>query len=172
MNLAALYRQPPASSTEAFRVWIEACIPYEATVHDIAVLLDSWAREYCTFTIVEGEYHACWLSATGTCHDVPYEAIVHWMLCAATPVKKKPPVSSPPLQPLVMPEGIYQSSSEEEFGLLLESSSSAADSAASSTSICPTPVPDSKPKCPKPQRPDTPRPTTDGPLFMTLSDAQ
>lgn len=163
MDLGELYRQPPASSTEAFRVWIEACIPYEATVHDIAVLLDSWAREHCTFTIVEEVYHACWLSTTGTCHDVSYEALVHWMLCAATPVKKKPPVSSPPLPPLVAPN---QSSSDEELDLLLESS----DASASASN--PMPVPDSKPKCPKPQRPDTPRPTTDGPLFMTLSDVQ
>lgn len=186
MDLTALYRQPPASSTEAFRVWVEACIPYDATVHDIAVLLDSWAREHCTFTMVDGIYHACWLSATGTCHDVPYEALVHWMLCAAVPLKKKPPVSSPPLPPIAAPDDALkqmvseyaatanQSSSEEELELMLESSASDVDISSNDaeSSINPKSVPASKPKGPKPQRPDTPMPTIDGPLFMTLSDAQ
>ena len=48
MDIYALYRHPPVTATEVFRVWCEAQIPAEATVHDIAVLLDSWAREYCS----------------------------------------------------------------------------------------------------------------------------
>jgi len=75
MDLYALYRHPPAQATEAFRVWCEAHIPVEATVHDIAVLLDDWVRTYATFYIINEKYHIGWISPSGVRHDVPYDAI-------------------------------------------------------------------------------------------------
>ncbi len=163
MNLEAVYREPPASSTEAYRVWKAAMIPYEATVNDIAILLDSWVRENCTFTIVDGMYHACWQSPTGVAHDVPFDTILHWILCAAQPLKPVT-IKSPPLQPAPAPV-------PQELSSLAEESSSL------SSPSDPKPVPDSKPKVPKPcepkpQRPDTPRPTIEGPLFISSSVAQ
>ena len=163
MDLYTLYRHPPVTATEVFRVWCEAQIPAEATVHDIAVLLDTWAREYCAFTNIGGVYHVCWKSPTGTAHDVPYEALVHWMLCAAEPVKPPAPVSSPPLVPAPAPTPTPELPPIE----LSEDQPSYSDSSSeyqSSSSEEPRFVPESKPTAPKP-RPDTPRPTLDIPLF-------
>ena len=160
MNIEAVYREPPASATEAFRVWRAAMIPYEATVNDIAILLDSWVRENCTFTIVDGAYHACWQSPTGVTHDVPFDAILHWILCAAQPLKPVT-IKSPPLQPVAAP-------APQELSSLAEESSSLSLSVAEDPKV----VPDSKPKGPKPQRPDTPRPTIDGPFFISSNEAQ
>jgi hypothetical protein len=162
MDIYALYRHPPVTATEVFRVWCEAQIPAEATVHDIAVLLDSWAREYCSFTIVNDNYHVCWISPTGVAHDIPYDTLVHWMLCAAEPVKPVP-VGSPPLAPVTS-----QSQTQEPPAIELAVEESAySDSSSdhqSSSSEEPRFVPESKPTAPKP-RPDTPRPTLDMPLF-------
>ncbi len=164
MDLYALYRHPPVTATEVFRVWCEAQIPAEATVHDIAVLLDTWAREYCAFTIIDEKYHVCWISPTGTRHDVPYDTLVHWMLCAAVPVKPPAPITSPPLAPVAAadPPAIklasngHSDSSSEYQSLSVSSSDDASDA--------PRFVPESKPTAPKP-RPDTPRPVIDVPLF-------
>ncbi len=166
MDLYALYRHPPVTATEVFRVWCEAQIPAEATVHDIAVLLDTWAREYCAFTIIDGDYHVCWKSPTGTAHDIPYDTLVHWMLCAAVPVKPPEPVSSPPLAPVAPhapadPPAIELSVSTPDTSY----SDSSSEYQSSSDSLSePKFVPESKPSAPKP-RPDTPRPTLDMPLF-------
>jgi len=162
MDIYALYRHPPVTATEVFRVWCEALIPAEATVHDIAVLLDTWAREYCSFTIVDDKYHVCWISPTGVAHDIPYDTLVHWMLCAAVPVNPPQPVSSPPLAPAPATEP-----HEPPAIQLADAQPAYSDSSSdhqSSSSEEPRFVPESKPTAPKP-RPDTPRPTLDMPLF-------
>ena len=165
MDIYALYRHPPVTATEVFRVWCEAQIPAEATVHDIAVLLDSWAREYCSFTITDGNYHVCWKSPTGVAHDIPYDTLVHWMLCAAEPVKPAVPVRSPPLMPTPVIE--HEQTQDPPAIELAAEESAYSDSSSdhqSSSSEEPLFVPESKPTAPKP-RPDTPRPTLDMPLF-------
>ncbi len=172
MDLYALYRHPPVTATEVFRVWCEAQIPAEATVHDIAVLLDTWARDYCSFTIIDEKYHVCWISPTGTRHDIPYDTLVHWMLCAAVPVKPPESVSSPPLAPVASAPAdppAVQLDTETTPSNYSDSSSEYQSSSSDSLSE-PKFVPESKPSVPKP-RPDTPRPVIDVPLFsMPNSD--
>lgn len=172
MDLYTLYRHPPVTATEVFRVWCEAQIPAEATVHDIAVLLDTWAREYCSFTIIDEKYHVCWKSPTGITHDIPYDALVHWMLCAAVPVNPPAPVNSPPLAPIQQqtpdPPAVELSVSTPDTNY--SDSSSEYQSSSSDSLSEPRFVPESKPSAPKP-RPDTPRPVLDVPLFsMPNSD--
>ncbi len=186
MDLYALYRHPPPTATEVFRVWCEAHIPAEATVHDIAVLLDTWARDYCSFLIIDGKYHVCWISPTGTRHDVPYDTLVHWMLCAAVPVKPPAPVMSPPLAPQVAPvappavelggsadasasaSAALASATATSASAMNEFQSSLEDSSDSHEFSSPAPkfVPESKPSAPKPVvRADTPRPMLETELF-------
>lgn len=174
-NLYALYRHPPATATETYRVWCEAHIPAEATVHDIAVLLDDWARTYCSFSIIEGVYHLGWRSPSGVVHDIPFDALLHWMLCAAVPVNPPLPVGSPPLQPMASPQPapvpnqVSSSESEPSALSLKELEELLSDSESSSVELAATDpkpkfVPESKPTGP---RPDTPRPFIDVPIsFM------
>jgi hypothetical protein len=170
-NLYALYRHPPVTATETYRVWCEAQIPAEATVHDIAVLLDDWVRTYCSFSVVNGVYHIGWRSPTGVVHDIPFDAIVHWILCAAVPVKPAQPVSSPPLAPVSVPvpaPNHVSSSSDSPVELASDELSSLSlrelEELLSDPPSEPKFVPESKPAGP---RPDTPRPFIETPLpFM------